>query len=131
MQSGLGFHGNPSRVGSQTDGRSKFDHHLITLQEQKTMSNNFEQYLNRKRREYGEKFDASDLAQQFVRYYESGQRIRVKFNYGEELTGTIGITSGWRPAFLLMRTSRSIGSPWLLGKDDQIVEVTKYQGRSR
>jgi len=89
----------------------------------------YQDYVQNKRREHGAKFDASELASQFVPYFESGQRVRVRFAYGEEMTGTIGATTGWKPCFLLMRTSRSIGSPWTLGKDDQVVEVTKYQPR--
>lgn len=87
----------------------------------------FQSYIESKRREYGDKFDASDLARQFVPYFESGQRVKVDLGNDEILTGTIGVTTGWRPCFLLMRTSRSIGSTWTLGKDDKVVEVTRYQ----
>ena len=92
---------------------------------------NYNDLLQLRKRKHGERFNASGLASQFIPYFESGQRIKVRFKYGEELTGTVGITTGWVPSFLLMRTSRSIGSAWLLGKDDQIVEVTKYQGRRK
>ena len=78
--------------------------------------------------------DRSDLAPAFRRYYESGERIRVAFvtldgsEVYEELTGTVGKTTGWRPAYLLMRTARSIGSPYLLSARDRVVAV-KRSGR--
>lgn len=86
------------------------------------MTTRYEQFIARKVREYGDKFDTSDLAPQFVRYFNSGERVRVDFGYAQ-LTGTIGVTTGWRPAFLLMRTSRSHGSSDLLSKDDRIIAV--------
>ena len=46
------------------------------------MSRSFGEYLKRKRAEYGEKFDASDLAPQFIPYYESGERIEVVSSWG-------------------------------------------------
>lgn len=85
----------------------------------------FAEYKTRKTHEYGSMFDASNLPEKFVRYYENGMRIKIRFPWGEEKTGTIGITTGWRPAFLLVRSSRSLGSSVLLGEDVQIV-VVKY-----
>lgn len=69
--------------------------------------------------------DRSDLAPQFASYLHSGQRIRVRFSHGEERTGTVGKTMGWKPAYLLMARSDSMGSSDLLGAGDQIVGV-KY-----
>ena len=83
----------------------------------------YDDLVARKQREHGDKFDTSDLAPQFVPYFNGGERVRVRFSHGEELTGTIGVTTGWKPAFLLMRTSRSTGSPYTLGKDDEVVAV--------
>ena len=88
----------------------------------------YEQYVERKRLEYGEKFNLSDLAEQFIPYFNDGTRIKVETG-GMTITGRVGVTTGWKPAFILMRTSRSIGSPWLLGKGDKIVAIrrgTKY-----
>ena len=83
---------------------------------------NYAAYLAKKRTQYGEKFDDTDLAPQFIPFYNSGIRIRVMM-FDEEITGTIGITGGWKPCFLLMRTSRSLGSVYTLRKDDTIVAV--------
>ena len=82
----------------------------------------YNELIQRKRREHGEKFDPSGLAEQFKPYFETGQRIRVNFGY-ETLTGTVGVTTGWKPAFLLMRRVDSIGSPYLLSGTDKIEAV--------
>lgn len=80
-------------------------------------------YLANKQNEYGSKFDASDLAPQFAPYYHDRSK-RLVVQYGSEtLSGWIGATTGWKPSFLLMRTSRSIGSPFVLSANDKILKV--------
>ena len=74
------------------------------------MTTKFEEYKQRKEHEYGERFDPSHLSSKFVRYFNSGERIKVRTIFGETLTGTIGVTTGWRPVFLLMRSVRAHGS---------------------
>ena len=86
------------------------------------MSRSFGEYLKRKRAEYGEKFDASDLAPQFIPYYESGERIEVVSSWGTR-RGRIGITTGWRPAFLLMCRVSARGSSDVLRADDKVTRV--------
>lgn len=76
------------------------------------------------------RFDASDLDERFVPYLRSGQRIKVEV-YGRTITGTVGITTGWKPVFLLMRTSRSIGSSDILDKRAKLLAVKvgrEYRG---
>lgn len=82
----------------------------------------FSEYLNEKKMQYGDKFDSSELDKRFIPYFENGQRIEVE-TMGMRKRGTIGITTGWRPAFLLMLTKRSLGSSYTLGKDDKIVNI--------
>lgn len=88
-------------------------------------------FIARKKAEYGSKFDASDLAPQFISYYESGQRIEVEFISSttgkpyETKRGRVGVTTGWKPVFLLMLTTRSIGSSYTLGKNDRVVHVVR------
>lgn len=60
--------------------------------------NNYQELINKKQQEHGEKFDPSDLNQEFVKHYESGKRITVDFGY-EKKRGTIGVTTGWKPCF--------------------------------
>ena len=84
------------------------------------MNRNYADYVERKQREYGEKFDPSDLDPRFVPYFNSQQRIKVH-TLGATVTGRIGVTTGWKPCFLLMRTSRSRGSEYTLGQNDTIL----------
>lgn len=85
---------------------------------------NFQDYLSRKRHEYGEKFDVSHLDDRFVRYFQTGERIKVEI-YGEVKHGTVGVTTGWRPAFLLMARSNCIGSTEILDAKARILCVQK------
>ena len=82
----------------------------------------YAEYLADKKRQHGDKFDPSELDQRFVPYFRTGQRIKVE-TCGLIITGTVGVTTGWRPVFLLIRTSRSVGSSWTLGSKDKILAV--------
>jgi hypothetical protein len=81
---------------------------------------------------HGERFDPSELAEEFRRYYETGERIRVVTTYGQgesaetyTRTGTVGVTTGWRPAFLLIHRSSDHGSSDLLSDRDRVVAVKR------
>lgn len=76
------------------------------------------EFLARKEREHGARWDPSELADKFGPAFSSGERIRVEFPWGEVRTGTVGVTTGWRPVFLLMLSSRSRGSSYIL--DDRV-----------
>jgi hypothetical protein len=88
---------------------------------------NLEHIIAQGQAEHGEAFDASNLAPQFLPYYRTMRRLRVRTTYpsGEtfERTGWVGKTTGWRPVFLLMRRSDSISSWDTLGEADEIVAV--------
>ena len=81
------------------------------------MLGTYTDYIKQKQREYKKKFDASELDSKFVPAYNDKQRIRVKFPWGEVKTGTVGVTTGWKPHFLLMIRSNHIGSSYLLRKN--------------
>ena len=84
----------------------------------------YQDYLNRKRAEHGAKFDASELNPAFVRYFESGQRIKIQRGPDySEMFGTVGVTTGWRPVFLLMSNRRAAGSSTTIGEDCKVVAV--------
>jgi hypothetical protein len=90
------------------------------------MVSKFEALISEKIRKYGNDFNASDLNPSFIPYYENQQRITVSFcnKQGKEYErkrGRIGITTGWKPCFLLMLTTRSLGSSWTIGKRDKII----------
>jgi hypothetical protein len=88
------------------------------------MRRNFEQFIQAKQKQHGAKFDSSELARQFIPFYESGERIEVTFSYGEKKRGTIGVTTGWKPCFLLMLTKRSISSSYTLSAKDTPAKIT-------
>ena len=83
-------------------------------------------YLEQKRQQFGDTFDPKDLAPQFIPYFRCEKRIEVQFAEGVVKRGTVGVTTGWKPCFLLMLRCDSRGSTWTLGKDDAVVrEVEK------
>jgi len=84
----------------------------------------YREAIERKAREHGAKWDASALDARFVRFFDSRERIKVE-TCGMILTGTVGMTTGWRPCFLLMRTRRSIGSAWTLSGRDTLLAVKR------
>lgn len=83
--------------------------------------NDFTDYLAVKGREYGKKFDSSELAEKFIPYYNSQKRIEVDFGY-EVKRGRVALTTGWKPSFMLMLTTRSFGSCHLLSQNDTIIK---------
>lgn len=85
----------------------------------------YEEFVMRKVAEYGEKFNTSELSPKFARYLHTGQRIKVRSEFGYERTGTVGVTTGWRPAFLLMHRSNASGSSDVLRASDEIVAVKR------
>ena len=87
------------------------------------MKRNYKKYVDDKLKQYGSKFDTSDLNEEFIPYFESGERITVKFSYGEIKRGTIGITTGWKPIFILMLTKRSLGSSYTITKKDEFKRI--------
>jgi hypothetical protein len=76
--------------------------------------------------EYPDRFQAPTDCDQLIPYLHSGKRVEVKTGYGEILRGFIGITSGWIPVFLLVRTKRSLGSIWTLDKNTVILKELSY-----
>ncbi len=87
------------------------------------MNRNYKEYVNNKLKQYGNKFDTSDLNGEFIPYFENGERITVEFNSGEIKRGSIGVSSGSKPVFLLMLTKRSVGSSYIITKKDKIKRI--------
>ena len=87
---------------------------------------NYNDYLITKKTQFNN-FDSSDLNSDFIHAFESGKRVEVNFKDSsgkvyETKRGTIGVTTGWKPCFLLMLTKRSTGSSWTIGKNDVIAK---------
>lgn len=75
-------------------------------------------FIESKKMQYGN-FTDKELKQELIPYFESQQRIEIEFldkdnNIEFTKRGRIGVTSGWQPCFLLMLTTRSMGSSWTL-----------------
>ena len=89
--------------------------------------NNFPEFCARKQREYGEKFDPIDLlsvAGSIRNLYETGYRVRLSRDNGITFQdGYIGVTTGWKPCFILLWNKRSMGGSYIIGKDDRVVKV--------
>lgn len=75
---------------------------------------------------HGTKFTDSGLDPRFIPFYQTGQRIKVN-TMGMEVTGTVTMTTGWRPSFLLMRRSSDHGSMFIL--DSSTTLLAKQVGK--
>lgn len=76
----------------------------------------------------GHKLDESNLATKFKEFYESRQRVIVKTPWGETIRGYVGKTTGWRPSYLLVNNTRSLGSNELLTDKYEVVgTVNRYR----
>jgi hypothetical protein len=74
--------------------------------------------------------DNSILNPSFAEYHISKQRVEVAFvdangKTYETKRGTIGKTTGWKPVYLLMLTTRSTGSPYTIGMNDRVLRVIR------
>ena len=83
----------------------------------------YESVIQRGKARWGRKFRVADINKSFIPYFNSGDRVEVRFRDGEVKRGRVGITTGWKPAFLLMLTTRSTGSSYLIGKGDKVLQV--------
>lgn len=105
-----------------------------TETETETENKLFTDYVARQRDRYGPQFDSSDLAPDFIPHFRTGQRLRVDLGHGLIKSGTIGVTTGWHPAFLLLLTTRSTGSAYVLSPLDKILNLVpspKFRARTR
>lgn len=74
----------------------------------------------------GHDFDTSDLCQKFIPHFGENYRIKViNKEYGEIHSGYVGITTGWKPAFLLVYNRRCYGSSILLDDSYEITRIYK------
>lgn len=84
----------------------------------------FDEWKRRQCAVHGEKFDTSDMPAKFVLYYESGERIQVTDERtGYTRRGYVGITTGWRPAFILLPRINSVSSGDVLTQHDTVRRV--------
>jgi hypothetical protein len=81
----------------------------------------YESMLCNRKRQYGDKFDPSELDPRFSNLLHTNKRTSVRFDPETIKTGTVGITTGWKPVFLLMLTKRSRGSEYILDKNCEVI----------
>ena len=86
---------------------------------------NYAETIQNKIHYFDSQFDGADLNPDFIPYYENQKRIEVNFAYGETKRGTISMTTGWKPVFLLMLTKRSRSSSYVIHKNDKFIKVIK------
>lgn len=81
----------------------------------------YERFLRRLQRNHPAKWDTSDLAVKFIHFYNSGERIKVRTRSGDIEFGTVGVTTGWKPIWLLIHRSNHDGSSTTLTNEDTIL----------
>ncbi len=86
------------------------------------------QTINNRKAEFGDKFSDVALSKQFIKYYENGKRIKVLFPDGSYEYGSVGMTTGWIPCFLLIHKSTDLGSSTVLSDKDKIIAVKVGKG---
>lgn len=89
-------------------------------------------------RAHGDKYDPAQLegvAEAVRKYYGSDTRVILRTTYSDGSThtraGRIGLTTGWRPAFLLMSSTRAIGSSDVIGPEHGTGNRTEVVGVKR
>lgn len=92
----------------------------------------YEDACARGRAQYGDRYEPP-TGQALIAAYNAEGRVRVVTTYpgGETYTrtGTVSLTTGWRPAFLLMHRSSDHGSSDLLDERDEIIAYKEHGAR--
>lgn len=74
-------------------------------------------------------FTTAALPEKFVPYYEQGSHVRIKIergiNYIHNEYGRVGVSTGWQPAFLLVKNDRHKGSSVVLEEEDRVVALRR------
>lgn len=69
--------------------------------------------------------DRSELSTLLTPYYHNRKRVEVLLSDGTKKRGYIGMTTGWKPAYILLARSNSHGSSEVLSRDCYVTEVFK------
>lgn len=83
----------------------------------------YEALVQRFKAEYGDRFNEKGLDPKWIPYYESQERIEVRFHSGPVKRGRVACTCGWSPSFMLMLKRNSFGSSWLLNEGDEYLRT--------
>lgn len=53
--------------------------------------------------------DTSELDPRFAEYHRTGERVEVTYDDGTTERFYVGVSTGWRPVYLTIKTRRSLG----------------------
>lgn len=67
--------------------------------------------------------DRSALDNRFDGPYMSGERIEVTYEWDETKRGYVGRTTGWKPVYILLSNTRSLGSSDIL--DHHVTQIRR------
>ena len=84
----------------------------------------FNNYVERARAQHGDRLDLSELPEKFRPYFR--ERIRVRAPWGgdrPEKNGVLGVTTGWRPIFILMLRTGAVGSSYTISEAHEFVRM--------
>jgi hypothetical protein len=76
-------------------------------------------------------FSEQNLNPAFISAYNNGDTFRVKVDFGDgdkPKWGYIGLTTGWQPCFLLMRTRYQMGSSNTINENCNILDSHWLRG---
>jgi hypothetical protein len=93
------------------------------------MSRSFAEYLTLASKKHYPKWDSSGLASQFIKHFESGQRIEVDDPIFGAKRGYVGVTTGWRPSFLLLSRVNCISSHILISDETKFLKTIRGKYR--
>lgn len=85
----------------------------------------YDDFIRRKRAEYGDKFDPSELAPQFIESFNNGQCIRVAFAALGIMSGVVRVTIGSRPTFIMNGRGKDSDYSFRLRRFDKIIAVKR------
>lgn len=90
---------------------------------------NFKLACDRLRRQWGDTFVAPKPTEDQLRYFNTSIRVEVVSPSGYRRRGYIHMTSGYRPALMLIHRHGSAGSWDLLTENDVVVGAVDERGR--
>ena len=78
---------------------------------------------------HGAEFEAPKGVDHLIRYFGAPRVEVTDTRHGFVRRGRISITTGWRPALMLMHRASDTGSSDLLGPDDRVTALIDGRGR--
>jgi hypothetical protein len=85
----------------------------------------YHDFVQRQKAKHGDMFSEENLNRNFISAYNNGDtfRVLVDLGYDKPVWGYIGVTTGWKPCFLLMRRRGQHGSSDTINKECKILKT--------